>query len=111
MSEVKLNLEIPKPAEDEEDATNRQKQYIRALLRETGSSGFPEDALQDLGKWQASSIIDQLQDFKKQLRGEMPLNENIVSGLDDDVTMWTKDVGMPLLYFLAALVILWLIFS
>ncbi len=99
---VNLKLDIPEPMEDEEDATDKQVQYIRALMREAGASGFPEDVLQDLGKWQASSIIDQLQDLKKQLRGEMPLDEDMISGLDDESSERTSIVR---LFLIAAAVV------
>ena len=60
-----LNLEIIEPQDNEEDATEKQKQFIKALMRDVGGSDFPEDTLQELGKWQASSLIDQLQSFRK----------------------------------------------
>ena len=104
---VKLNLDIPEAMKDEEDATDKQVQYVRALMREAGVSGFPEDVLQDLGKWQASAIIDQLQDFKKQLRGEMPIDDEMVTGLDDDSS--SPNVGKIVLGVLAAIIVLWLV--
>jgi len=70
---VELNLQIPEPQDGEENATSKQKDFIQALLREVGGGAFPQETLDDLGKWQASSIIDQLQSFKKELSGDKPL--------------------------------------
>ena len=113
---VSLNLEIPEPMKDEEDATYKQVQFIRSLMRDAGASGFPEDTLQELGKWQASSLIDQLQDFKKQLRGEMPIDEEMVTGLDDDSSTLddeslSSDLGKIVLAGLAVIFILLIVFS
>lgn len=110
MAKFELDLEIPERVEDEEDATDRQKQFIRALMRETRSSGFPEDVLQELGKWQASSMIEQLQNFKKQLRSEMPSDSSKITGPKDQ-SVWTANIGTPLLICLCILLVLWLFFS
>ena len=91
---VGLNLEIPEPQDNEEDATEKQKQFIRALMRDVGASGFPDDTLQELGKWQASALIDQLQSFKKELSGDEPVDTSRISGLDEDDVDLDEDGGM-----------------
>ena len=110
MADVKLNLEIPELVEGEEDATERQIQFIRALLSETESSGFPEEVLLQLGKWQASSVIRQLQDFKKQLRGELPVSSSKIAGLKDR-SIWTINIGKPILIGLGILLVLLFLLS
>ena len=81
---VGVKLEIIEPQDNEEDASEKQKQFIKALMRDVGGSGFPEDTLQELGTWQASAIIDQLLSFKKELSGDKPLDTSRIVGLDDD---------------------------
>ena len=81
---VGLSLDIPEAQPDEEDATEKQKGFIHALLQEVGASKFPEESLQNLGKWQASSIIDQLQSFKKQLAGDKPVDTSRITGLNEE---------------------------
>jgi len=80
---VDFSLDIPAPQEDEEKVTDGQKGYIRDLMRKTGSSGLPEGTLNDLGTWQASSIIDQLLDLKDTLSGDSSkFDESKFTGLD-----------------------------
>ena len=82
-----LQLEIIEPQPNEEDATEKQRAYIRALCSEVGAS-FPAATLKELGKWQASAIIEQLQSFKAELAGDKPLDKSRLSGIeweaDDD---------------------------
>jgi hypothetical protein len=77
---VGLQLKIPEPVENEERATDKQKDFIRGLSREVGAS-FPSTMLDDLGKWQASAIIEQLLGFKEELSGDKPLDTSRISGL------------------------------
>ena len=77
-----LKLDIPEMQPGEEKATEKQKGFIQALLRDVGGSGFPEETLEDLGKWQASSIIDQLQSFQRQLAGDKPLDTSKLTDAD-----------------------------
>lgn len=65
----KMTLDIPELQEGEDDATERQRQFIRELMREAGASGLPDEAIQQLGKWQASAVIEQLKDFKRDVVG------------------------------------------
>ncbi len=108
---VGVSLDIPEAQPDEEDATEKQKGFICALIREVGGSGFPEETLQNLGKWQASSIIDQLQSFKKQLAGDKPLDTSRITGLNEEGEAPTGGKHIVLV-FLATLVliifVLWL---
>ena len=78
-----LQLEIIEPQENEEPATAKQMAFIRALCAEVGAS-FPADALKDLGKWQASALIEQLLEFKAELEGDEPLDTSRITGLDSD---------------------------
>ena len=104
---VSLNLDIPERSDDEEDITDKQISFIHALLREVGGSQFPDETLRELGKWQASAIIDQLQSFKKQLAGDKPLDTAKLDGLDDSesggAVKWV--IGVTIL-----LVVLYLVF-
>lgn len=68
--------------EDEQLATDQQKNRIRALLKELGNSAFREDAQQQLDKRQASSIIHQLQDVQAELVGTRELDMSRLTDLD-----------------------------
>jgi hypothetical protein len=59
-----LRLSIPEREEGEEPATQRQLAYIRHL-----ASGIEltQGKLEDLGKWQASKVIDQIKEEKGRL--------------------------------------------
>jgi hypothetical protein len=103
---ISLKLDIKEMAPGEELATEKQREFIRALLREVGGSPFPEPTLQELGKWQASSIIDQLQEFKRELSGDKPLDTSRITGLSGGrpastrqarVWLWTFAVILGLL--------------
>ena len=89
---VDFSLDIPEPQEDEETATDDQKGYIRDLIRKTGSSTFPEWTLNDLGKWQASSLIDQLKDLEATLGGDSSkFDESKFTNVDDtDLKKFTR---------------------
>lgn len=56
---VEMKLDIPDREPGEEPATEKQKNYIRRMGQ------IAESDLQSLGKWQASSLIDQMQHIKK----------------------------------------------
>jgi hypothetical protein len=79
---MEAKLDIPEMQNGEDGATEKQKGFIRALMHDVGASGFPEATLQDLGKWQASSIIDQLQSIKKQMAGDKPLDTTTYTDLN-----------------------------
>jgi len=68
--------------EDEQLATDQQKNRIRALLRELDGSAFREDALHQMGKRQASAIIHQLQDVQAELVGTRQLDMSRLTDLD-----------------------------
>lgn len=93
---VGLNLEIPEAQRGEDPATEKQKGFICALVQEVGGGKFPEQTLQDLGKWQASSTIDQLQSFKKQLAGDKPLDTSRIAGLNEEGAAPTGRNGIVL---------------
>lgn len=74
-------------------------------MQEVGGGKFPEDTLQELGKWQASSIIDQLQSFKKQLAGDKPLDMSQLTDLDEEGPTSTVDKHTGLVVFAAVVLI------
>lgn len=105
-----LDLKIPEPLENEEDATDKQKDYIRSLIRDVGGGSFPESTLHELGKWQASSIIDQLQSFKKELSGDKKLDLTRVRGLGDHESSRSKSrVIWVVLIVIVLLGVFWII--
>ena len=53
-----MNFHLPERGATEGPATTKQLDYIRHLAPNIG-----EEDLRQLGKWQASSLIDQLKDF------------------------------------------------
>lgn len=66
----KTSIEIPDKVPNEDPATTNQIQYIKKLAPNINING----GLETLGKWQASSIIDQI---KKQ---QVQLEFDIASG-------------------------------
>jgi hypothetical protein len=97
----KITLDIPDPQQDEEDATEKQRQFIRALMQEAGASGLPEEAIRELGKWQASAVITQLKNFKDEVeaaRAVAPAEAPAGPAL-----------SKPLKAFIVVAVIVWLI--
>lgn len=105
-------LEIPELQEGEQDGsiTDKQKAFIKALCSETGLN-FPEATLNDLGKWQASAVIEQIQSLKRQLTGQEDVDTDRLvdepsgSNAGDGIN-WTT-VGI---IAVAAVVLLWLFF-
>jgi hypothetical protein len=67
---------------DKQDATDEQKKFIRVLLKELVGAALQEDALQQLGKRRASSIINQLQDVQAKLCTIEELDMSRGKGLD-----------------------------
>jgi hypothetical protein len=55
-------FDLPDKRPDEAPATKKQKDYIRGM-----TSVIDEDALADLGKWQAADLIDQIKHEKELL--------------------------------------------
>jgi len=57
--EIQINFEVPDRESDEEDITDKQRAFIGQLFRKIGMA---QDALaiDELGKFQASALIDQL---------------------------------------------------
>lgn len=102
---VGLSLDIPEPQGDEDPATEKQRQFIRALIREVGASGFPEETLNDLGKWQASSLIEQLQSFKRELAGELPLDSSRLNRKNIEQGKGILNIGAVLLFLVVALLV------
>lgn len=61
-----LSVDIPDRQPGEEPATQKQKDYIRALV-----ISIEEAQLNGLGKWQASALIDQIKTEKKSFTNEL----------------------------------------
>jgi hypothetical protein len=59
----KIRLEIPERGSNEPDATEKQLRFIEHLLDEIEAENLPLE-LDNLGKWQASSLIDCLITFR-----------------------------------------------
>jgi hypothetical protein len=59
VKKIGLDVNFPDRQPNEPDATEKQKGYIR-----TFDFGISEKDIQKLGKWQASNVIDQLQDLR-----------------------------------------------
>lgn len=62
----KLSVDIPDRKPGEEPATQKQKDYIRALV-----ISIDEQQLNGLGKWQASALIEQIKTEKKSFTNEL----------------------------------------
>jgi len=60
----KFRIELPERGIDEPDMTESQKQYIHHLLQEIEGEQLSLD-VNSFGKWQASSLIDRLQEICK----------------------------------------------
>lgn len=65
MSKQQTQIQIPERVEDEAPATAEQLQFIRQLVSGMSLHGFRFD-YRKLGKWQASTVIDQLLELKDQ---------------------------------------------
>jgi hypothetical protein len=59
--EVKLSIEFPDRRPNEPDATEKQLDYIRSF-----EFALSENVLSELGKWQASNVIDQMQNLRSE---------------------------------------------
>ena len=68
------NAVVPPRDEGEEDATKKQLEFIKQLFIAIGHEPF-EFEEDDLGKWQASSLIDQLINIKENSISESPSPE------------------------------------
>jgi hypothetical protein len=103
----RLDLDVPDRQGDEEDATDKQKAYIKALCREVGGS-IPATTLKVLGKWQASALIDELQSFKAEVAGRKPLDMSRISDADDSSSSHIHPL-VSLLVIAAVILLVWLI--
>jgi hypothetical protein len=103
-----LRLDIPEREEEEEPATNkRQLAYIRHLAP---GIKLTQGRLEDLGKWQASKIIDQIKEEKEQLeldveqeaweRAERKARGETALGLTRKQISWIILIGLVLLWYL-----------
>jgi hypothetical protein len=61
-------VDLPEREEDEEPATAKQLAYIRHLAPDIE---LKHGSLQDLGKWQASALIDQIKEEKEELEWDI----------------------------------------
>jgi len=96
----KFRLDLPGRGPDEPDMTESQRQYIHHLLQEIEAEDLSLD-IESFGKWQASSLIDRLQDTR-----DGNLNDRITT---EDITTsyWStkKIIVLIILFF----IILWLL--
>jgi 7-cyano-7-deazaguanine synthase in queuosine biosynthesis len=72
----KLRIELPERGPDEPDMTDSQRQYIHHLLQEIEGEQLSLD-VDSFGKWQASSLIDRLQEICKGKSSERTTSEGI----------------------------------
>ena len=108
---VNLNLDVPDRQDDEESISEKQKSFIKALLSEVDGAQLPEETLNELGKRQASAVIDQLESFKKQLAGEEELDTSKLKGVGlRETTSWLKWVAR-LAWALVILAVFLLLFT
>jgi len=63
MMKSQVSMRLPERGPDEPDITENQLGYIRHLLNEADADEFPIP-LTSLGKWQASALIDRLQNIR-----------------------------------------------
>ena len=62
-----VSIEIPDREENEDPITNNQLRYIRKLVPDINIKG----GLENLGKWQASAIIDQIKQNQERLENDI----------------------------------------
>ena len=62
-----VSIEIPDREENEDPITNNQLRYIRKLAPDIKIKG----GLENLGKWQASAIIDQIKNHQEGLENDI----------------------------------------
>jgi len=74
----RLKLDVPERQKDEEPATEKQLAYIRHLA----AGAKPEHSEEDLGKWQAWALIDQIKEEKE--RFETDVDEEIWEEQEQD---------------------------
>ena len=72
------------------------------LMQEVGARGLPEDAIRQLGKWQASAVITQLKNFKDKV-------EDARAGAPAKAPAGPA-LSKPLWVFIVVAVIVWLIY-
>lgn len=97
-----VSIEIPDKEKNEAPATQKQIDYIHHLTPEIEKSGID---LSGLGKWQASTLIDQI------LGSQNQLNEDIVTGnvpqTDDDQKSGSKGFKLALVLIIGIVVVIW----
>ncbi len=64
----RFKLDVPERQKDEEPATEKQLAYIRHLAPGAKSE---HGELEDLGKWQASALIDQIKEEKERFESDV----------------------------------------
>ena len=90
-------ISIPDREKDEDPITKNQLRYIRNL-----SPGIEvEGGLENLGKWQASAIIDQIKEQKEKLETDIEGGYlNIKKGLSPKTIFWLIVAALIILYYL-----------
>jgi hypothetical protein len=101
----RLKLDIPEREEDEEPATKKQLAYIRHLAP---GIELTHASLEDLGKWQASALIDQIKEEKEQFEADVKQEiwereEQKLKGDERGLTRrpigWLILIGLALLWY------------
>lgn len=80
MAKYKTQIVIKEREPGESDLTSRQLDYIRHLMDQLEVESGLRDRVHELGKWQASQLIDQLKD----LRNEYVGHTSDITRIDDE---------------------------
>jgi len=90
----KVSIEIPDREENEDPITNNQLRYIRKLAPDIKIEG----GLENLGKWQASAIIDQIKEHQEGLESDIS-GGKINKGRKPKILFWIVVVAI-IVYFI-----------
>lgn len=89
-----ISIEIPDKEENEDQITNNQIRYIRKLAPDIKIKG----GLENLGKWQASAIIEQIKEHQERLERDIA-GGKIHKGRKPNILFWIVVVAI-ILYFI-----------
>lgn len=89
---MKIALQFPEREPDEPDLTDKQLDYIRDLLDDMGGTWLSEGQLLALGRRQASSVIDQLIEYRDRLE-DLIEEEDERSAMEGASQAAAKDPG------------------
>ena len=89
-----ISIEIPDKEENEDQITNNQIRYIRKLAPDIKIKG----GLENLGKWQASAIIEQIKEYQEALERDIA-GGKIHNGIKLKIILWIVILSI-ILYFI-----------